>query len=87
MAIKFHRCSGMALKGSHPCWAVQRALDDAGIEYEMVRHPSVSRGRPREVIALTGQPQLPAIELENGQILREDPDVLVERIRSGRLRD
>jgi glutathione S-transferase len=87
MAIKLHRCSGTAIKGPHPCWKVQRALDEAGIEYELVKHPSLPRGRRTEVIALTGQQQLPAIELEDGRVLREDSDALVERITTGHLRD
>jgi hypothetical protein len=37
MAIKFHRCSGMWGKFSgHPCWRVQKALDEAGVQYELV---------------------------------------------------
>lgn len=87
MAIKLHRCSGTAIKGSHPCWQVQRALDEAGIEYELVKHPSLPRGHRSEVIALTGQPKLPALELDDGRVLREEPDALVERITTGRLRE
>jgi glutathione S-transferase len=86
MAIKFHRCSGTAIKGRHPCWKVQRALDEAGIEYETVKHPSFPRGRRTEVIALTGQQRLPAIEFEDGHVLRDESDVLVELIESGQLR-
>jgi glutathione S-transferase len=87
MAIKLHRCSGSALKGPHPCWKVQKALDEAEIEYEIVKHPSFPRGRRTEYIALTGQQKLPAIEFEDGQVLREDSNALVARIRTGRLRD
>ena len=28
MAIKLHRCSGTFIKGPHPCWKAQKALDD-----------------------------------------------------------
>jgi glutathione S-transferase len=86
MAIKFHRCSGTAIKGPHPCWQVQRALDEAGIEYETVKHPSFLGGRRTELIALTGQQRLPAIEFEDGHVLRDESDVLVELIESGELR-
>jgi glutathione S-transferase len=86
MAIKFHRCSGTAIKGPHPCWKVQRALDEAGIEYETVKHPSFLRARRTELIALTGQQRLPAIEFEDGHVLRDESDVLVELIESGQLR-
>jgi glutathione S-transferase len=87
MAIKLHRCSGTALMGTHACWQVQQALDEAGVEYEVVKHPEFPRGRRTEHIALTGQQKLPAIEFESGHVLHDDPDELVERIRSGRLRD
>ena len=85
MAIRLHRCSGTAIRGPHPCWKVQKALDEAGVEYETVKHPSFPRGRRKEYIALTGQQTLPAIELEDGHLIREDSDALVERIRSGHL--
>ena len=87
MAIRLHRCSGTAIRGSHPCWKVQKALDESGIEYEAVKHPAFPRGRRKEYIALTGQQKLPAIEFEDGQVLREDSNALVARIRTGRLRD
>jgi glutathione S-transferase len=87
MAIRLHRCSGTAIRGSHPCWKVQKALDESGIEYEAVKHPAFPRGRRKEYIALTGQQKLPAIEFEDGHVLCEESDALVERIRSGRLRE
>jgi glutathione S-transferase len=86
MAIKLHRCGSTALRGPHHCWKVQQALDQAGIEYEVVKHPTLPRGRRKAYIALTGQRWLPAIEFEDGSILREDSEQLVERISSGRLR-
>ena len=87
MAIRLHRCSGTAIRGAHPCWKVQKALDESGIEYEAVKHPAFPRGRRKEYIALTGQQKLPAIEFEDGHVLCEESDALVERIRSGRLRE
>jgi glutathione S-transferase len=85
MAVKLHRCSTMWLKiGPHPCWKVQKALDDAGIEYEVVKH-AVLRGKRPEVEALTGQRVLPAIELEDGTVIRRDSKELAEMIRSGQL--
>jgi glutathione S-transferase len=87
MAIKLHRCSGTAIKGSHPCWKVEQALDQAGIEYELVKHPSFPRSRRKEYAALTGQQRLPAIEFDDGYVLREESDALVDRIRRGQLRD
>ena len=50
MAIKLHRCSATFVKGPHPCWAAQHALDEAGIEYELVKHSPLRllRRRPQE---------------------------------------
>ena len=40
MAVKLHRCSTMWVKiDAHPCWKVQKALDEQGIEYEVVKGP------------------------------------------------
>ena len=85
MAIKLHRCSNLWIKGPHPCWKVQQALDEAGVEYEMVKHPSFPRGRRKDYIEMTGQKLLPALELEDGTVIREESKDLIERIRSGRL--
>jgi glutaredoxin len=87
MSVKLHRCTGTWVKGPHPCWQVQKALDEAGVEYEVVKHPAFPRGRRRDYIAKTGQKLLPAIELENGQVIREESRHLAARIRAGRLRD
>ncbi len=85
MAVKLHRCSSTWIKGPHPCWKVQKALDDAGVEYELVKHPTFPRGRRTEYVALTGQKLFPAIQFEDGRVLREESKDLAERIRSGRL--
>ena len=40
MAIRLHRCSNEWVKLSgHPCWRVQKALDEQGIDYELVKGP------------------------------------------------
>jgi glutaredoxin len=83
--IKLHRCNGTFIKGPHPCWQVQRALDESGVEYEVVLHPAFPRGRRKEYIELTGQKLLPAIELEDGTILREQSKDLAARVRRGEL--
>jgi hypothetical protein len=86
MAVKLHRCSTMWLKvGVHPCWKVQKALDDAGVEYEVVQHP-VRRGKRDEFEKLSGQKVLPAIELEDGTVIREESKDLAARVKEGRLR-
>lgn len=84
--IRLHRCSIMFVKGPHPCWQVQKALDEAGVEYEVVKHPAFPRGRRKEYIRLTGgDPLLPAIELEDGTVVREESKDLIVRIHEGRL--
>ena len=84
MAVRLHRCSTTWIKGPHPCWKVQKALDQAGVEYEVVKHP-VRRGKREEYVALTGQRLYPAVELEDGRVIREESKDLVARIREGRL--
>jgi glutathione S-transferase len=71
--------------GVHPCWKVQRALDEAGIPYELVEHP-VRRGARTDFFELSGQKILPAIEVEDGTVVREESKELVSRIREGRIR-
>jgi glutaredoxin len=86
MAVKLHRCSTMWLKvGVHPCWKVQKALDDAGVDYEVVQHP-VRRSKREEYEKLSGQRVLPAIELEDGTVIREESKDLAARVKEGRLR-
>jgi hypothetical protein len=85
MTIKLHRCSLLFVKGPHPCWQVQKALDEKGVPYEVVKHAPFPRGRRKEYIALTGQAKLPAIEFEDGTVLREESKDLAARIRDGRL--
>ena len=68
----------------HGCWQAQKALDDAGIEYELVKEP-LRRSKRTEVKRLTGQEMLPVIEFEDGTAVREEGKVLAEMIRSGRL--
>jgi glutathione S-transferase len=86
MTIKLHRCRATFAKTpGHPCWKVQKALDEAGVEYEVVKQPLLRRNRS-DFEDRTGQRLLPAIELEDGTVLREESDVLAARIRDGRLR-
>jgi glutathione S-transferase len=85
MAVKLHRCGTLWLKGPHPCWKVQKALDDAGIEYEIVTHRAFPRSRRTDYIALTGQTLMPAVQLEDGTVIRRESKELVEMIRAGAL--
>ncbi len=84
MAVKLHRCGVMFVKGPHPCWRVQKALEDSGIEYEIVKHPSI-RGRRTELIEGSGEKILPVVELPDGTMVREESARLAERIRAGEL--
>jgi glutathione S-transferase len=87
MAVKLHRCSTMWLKiTSHPCWKVQKALDDAGVAYEVVKGP-LRRGKRDEVARLTGQRAYPVIEFEDGRAYREDSSQMAARIAAGGLQD
>lgn len=87
MAIKLHRCAFLFFKTQgHPCWRVQSALDEAGIEYEVVKEPAFPRSRRKEALRLTGQTLVPFIEFEDGTALREESIDLARRIREGRLR-
>jgi glutaredoxin len=86
MALKLHRCpSTWAKLGGHPCWRVQKALDDQGIEYEIVPGPWPSRKKRTEVIEHTGQSSYPAIEFDNGAWYREQSKDMERTIREGRL--
>lgn len=85
MAVRLHRCPFTFLKTEgHGCWQAQKALDEAGVGYELVKVPLL-RPRRKDVIRLTGQPVVPIIEFEDGTAIREDGKVLAERIRSGEL--
>ena len=56
MAVKLHRCKNMWAKfGTHPCWKVQKALDEQGIDYEVVPGPWPSR-KNRTAVTEDGQP-------------------------------
>jgi len=85
MAVKLHRCATMWAKGPHPCWQVQKALDEAGVDYEVVKHPAFPRSRRKDYIALTGQKLFPAVQLEDGTVIREQSKDLAARIRAGDL--
>jgi glutathione S-transferase len=83
--VKLHRCSNTWLKiGAHPCWKVQKALDDQGIEYEIVKGP-VRRGKRDDLERLSGQRIYPVIEFPDGEVYRAESKDMVARIESGGL--
>jgi glutathione S-transferase len=87
MAIKLHRCSNQWVKiNAHPCWKVQKALDEQGIEYEVVAGP-LRTGKRTELEQLSGQRKYPVIEFEDGRVYREESKDMAARIRAGKLFD
>ena len=44
MAVKLHRCSNQWVKiKAHPCWRVEKALMDSGVEFVAVDNPHATR--------------------------------------------
>ena len=85
MAVKLHRCSlGWFKLDAHPCWKVQKALDEQGIEYQVVAGP-LRPGKREELQRVSGQRKYPAIEFEGGRVYREESKDMAERIRAGNL--
>ncbi len=86
MAVKLHRCPFTFLHTDlDSCWKVQKALEEQGIEYEVVKEPSVPRSRRKDVQALSGQQMLPVIEFEDGSAYRAESDEMAATVRSGKL--
>ena len=87
MTVKLHRCPNVFVKlDAHPCWKVQKALDEQGVEYELVKGP-LRRGKRDALKALSGQEKYPVIEFEDGTTYREESKDMAERIRAGKLFD
>lgn len=85
MTVKLHRCSSLWVKiGGHPCWRVQRELDAAGVDYELVPGP-VRRSRRDALERLSGQRLYPVIEFEDGSVYREQSKDMAARIKAGKL--
>jgi hypothetical protein len=86
MAIKLHRCKNIWVKAAgHPCWRVQKALDEQGIGYEVVKEAWT--GDRGNTVARTGQKKFPWIEFDDGSVYREESKDMAETIRAGRLDD
>jgi glutathione S-transferase len=83
--VRLHRCPNTWVKiGAHPCWKVQKALDEQGIEYEVVPGPQRSSKRD-DLERLSGQRKYPVIELPDGEVYRAESKEMAERIRAGGL--
>jgi hypothetical protein len=88
MAVKLHRCPNTWAKlGGHPCWKVQKALDEQGIDYELAKGPWPGRKSRTAMLENTGQALYPAIEFEDGSWYREQSADMVRTIQDGRLFD
>ncbi len=84
--VKLHRCSLTFIRTKgHACWKVQKALDEQGIEYEVVKAPLFPHSRRKDVIRISGQPIVPVIEFEDGSGYRAESDEMAEAITTGRL--
>ena len=68
----------------HPCWRVQKALDEQAIDYEVKAGP-VRPGKRDELERLSGQRKYPTIEFEDGSAYRAESKDMAARIRAGKL--
>jgi glutathione S-transferase len=85
VAVKLHRCRNEWVKlAGHPCWKVQKALDEQGIEYEVVRGPA-RKAKRDELERISGQRRFPVIEFVDGHTYRAESKEMAERIRAGKL--
>lgn len=85
--VKLHRCNYTFIKHDiDACWKVQRALEEQGIPYEVVKQGWTRRESARaEVIELSGQKTLPVLEMPDGEVYRAESDEMAARIRRGEL--
>jgi glutaredoxin len=85
MAVKLLRCSGQWVKiKAHPCWRVEKALQDMGIDYEAVHLPT-SRRKRDQIESLSGQSKYPAIQFDDGNVYRAESKEMEQTIRAGKL--
>ncbi|MGC9222091.1 MAG: glutathione S-transferase N-terminal domain-containing protein [Solirubrobacteraceae bacterium] len=85
--VKLHRCSYTFLHmDADACWRLQKALDEQGVDYEVVKQGFGKSRRSRaEVLRLSGQKYLPVLELADGMVYREETDDMVAKLRAGEL--
>ena len=85
MAVRLHRCSLHWFKlDGHPCWRVQKALEEADVPYELVKGP-LPRGRRDGIERLSGQRKYPVIEFDDGSAYREESKDMAATIMAGQL--
>jgi glutathione S-transferase len=84
--VKLHRCPFTFVHNDFDsCWKVQKALDDEGIEYQVVTEPTLPRSRRKDVIRMSGQKMLPVIEFEDGSAYRAESKEMAATISGGKL--
>ncbi len=84
--VTLHRCVLTFVHNDlDSCWKVQKALDEQGIDYEVVKAPMFPRSRRTEVERISGQTWLPVIEFEDGSGYRAESKEMAETIAAGRL--
>jgi glutathione S-transferase len=85
--IKLHRCSYTFLHVDlDACWRMQKALDEQGVEYEVVTHGYGKSAKARaDVVALSGQKYVPVLELADGTIYREETNDMIAKLKAGEL--
>ena len=87
MAIILHRCRATFVKlDGHPCWRVQKALDEQGTEYTIATGPA-RKSKRDELERISGQRRYPVIEFVDGNAYRAESAEMAERIRAGKLFD
>jgi glutathione S-transferase len=87
-SVKLHRCRFTFVHNDMDhCWKVQKALDDQGIDYEVVKEPTLPRSRRKDVIRMSGQNMLPVIEFEDGSAYRAESKEMAATINGGKLFD
>jgi len=69
---------------AHPCARVQKALDEQGVEYEVVKGP-LRPGKRTDLEQLSGQTKYPVIEFEDGRTYRAESADMAAKIRAGEL--
>ena len=85
MAVTLHRCRNEWVKVSgHPCWKIETALKDMGIDYVLAPGP-VRRSKRDKLVEHTGQKLYPAVEFEDGTWYRAESKEMEKTIREGRL--
>ena len=85
--IKLHRCSYTFLHvNADACWRLQKALDEQGVQYEVVTHGFGKSEKARaDVVKLSGQKYLPVLELADGTVYSEATDDMIAKLKSGEL--